>query len=114
MVCPITALLFSPGKGVAKLTHALLGTNSIYTPFSYTVTSKPPMTADLLGLDEDATNGPRRLDQQQLKESIPEVFYFDYGVVVIWGMTEQEESRLLQELSKFEEEKLGIVPDKPL
>ncbi|KAF9953410.1 hypothetical protein BGZ72_005453 [Mortierella alpina] len=78
----------------------------IYTPFSYTVTSKPPMTADLLGLDEDATNGPRRLDQQQLKESIPEVFYFDYGVVVIWGMTEQEESRLLQELSKFEEEKL--------
>lgn len=79
---------------------------SIYTPFSYTVTSKPPSTADLLGLDESATNGSRHL-QQQLKESTPELLFFDYGVVVIWGMSEQEESRLLQELSRFEEEKLG-------
>ncbi|KAK3845186.1 MAG: hypothetical protein J3R72DRAFT_437079 [Linnemannia gamsii] len=77
----------------------------IYTPFSYTVTSKPPSTADLLGLDESATNGSG-LQQHQLKESIPEVLYFDYGVVVIWGMSEQEEARLLQELARFEEEKL--------
>ena len=83
--------------------------DSIYTPFSYTITSKPPSTADLLGLDEAATNGSRLLhqQQQQSKESIPEVLYFDYGVVVIWGMSEQEEARLLQELSRFEEEKLG-------
>ncbi|GJJ79071.1 required for meiotic nuclear division protein 1 [Entomortierella parvispora] len=80
----------------------------IYTPFSYTLSSKPPSTADLLGLDEAATNGSRLLhqQQQQSKESIPEVLYFDYGVVVIWGMSEQEEARLLQELSRFEEEKL--------
>jgi len=71
------------------------------------VTSKPPSTADLLGLDESATNGSRHLQQQQLKESTPELLFFDYGVVVIWGMSEQEESRLLQELSRFEEEKLG-------
>ncbi|KAF8925653.1 hypothetical protein BGZ52_006648, partial [Haplosporangium bisporale] len=77
----------------------------IYTPFSYTVTSKPPSTADLLGLDESTTNGSRHL-QQQLKESTPELLFFDYGVVVIWGMSEQEESRLLQELSRFEDEKL--------
>ncbi|OAQ33745.1 DUF155-domain-containing protein [Linnemannia elongata AG-77] len=77
----------------------------IYTPFSYTVTSKPPSTADLLGLDESATNGSG-LQQHQFKESIPEVLYFDYGVVVIWGMSEQEEARLLQELARFEEEKL--------
>lgn len=80
---------------------------SIYTPFSYTVTSKPPSTADLLGLDEATTNGSRHLQQQQLRESTPELFFFDYGVVVIWGMSEQEESRLLQEISRFEEEKLG-------
>ncbi|KAF9322237.1 hypothetical protein BG003_003248 [Podila horticola] len=78
----------------------------IYTPFSYTVTSKPPSTADLLGLDEATTNGSRHLQQQQLRESTPELFFFDYGVVVIWGMSEQEESRLLQEISRFEEEKL--------
>ncbi|KAF9189922.1 hypothetical protein BGZ51_009134 [Haplosporangium sp. Z 767] len=78
----------------------------IYTPYSYNVTSKPPTTGDLLGIDEAATNESRHLTQQQLKESTPEVFYFDYGVVVIWGMSEQEESRLLQELSRFEEEKL--------
>ncbi|KAG0051536.1 hypothetical protein BGZ83_003577 [Gryganskiella cystojenkinii] len=80
----------------------------IYTPYSYTISSKPPSTADLLGLDESATNGSRLLHQQhqQSRESIPEIFYFDYGVVVIWGMSEQEETRLLQELSRFEEEKL--------
>ncbi|KAG0030848.1 hypothetical protein BGZ81_002132 [Podila clonocystis] len=78
----------------------------IYTPFSYTVTSKPPSTADLLGLDEAVTNGSRHLQHQQLKESTPELFFFDYGVIVIWGMSEQEESRLLQEISRFEEEKL--------
>lgn len=83
--------------------------NSIYTPFSYTISSKPPSTADLLGLDESATNGSRLLhqDQQPSRESIPEIFFFDYGVVVIWGMSEQEETRLLQEISRFEEEKLG-------
>ncbi|KAF9957302.1 hypothetical protein BGZ65_002141 [Modicella reniformis] len=78
----------------------------IYTPLSYKLSSKPPTTADLLGLDEADTNGSRRLELQQLKETTPEVFFFDYGVVVIWGMSEQEESRLLQEISGFEEEKL--------
>lgn len=74
------------------------------------MTSKPPSTADLLGLDESATNGSGLL-QHQFKESIPEVLYFDYGVVVIWGMSEQEEVRLLQELARFEEEKLGTYLD---
>ncbi|KAJ8611772.1 hypothetical protein MRB53_037779 [Persea americana] len=38
---------------------------------------------------------------------IPEVFLFEYGVVVIWGMTEKEEQRFLKEIAKFEQEKLG-------
>ncbi len=37
----------------------------------------------------------------------PEIFLFEYGTVVIWGMTLQEEKRFLKEISKFESEKLG-------
>ncbi|KAE8454330.1 hypothetical protein EG329_005255 [Mollisiaceae sp. DMI_Dod_QoI] len=37
----------------------------------------------------------------------PEVFLFDYGVVVIWGMSLQHEQRLLKEIAKFESEKLA-------
>ena len=37
----------------------------------------------------------------------PEIFLFEYGTVVIWGMTLQEEERFLKEISKFESEKLG-------
>ncbi|KAK4137141.1 DUF155-domain-containing protein [Trichocladium antarcticum] len=37
----------------------------------------------------------------------PEVFLFDYGVVVIWGMSAAQEQRFLKEIAKFEVEKLG-------
>ncbi|KAK6348312.1 hypothetical protein TWF718_006115 [Orbilia javanica] len=37
----------------------------------------------------------------------PEIFLFEYGVVVIWGMTLQEEKRFLKDIAKFEMEKLG-------
>jgi uncharacterized Rmd1/YagE family protein len=37
----------------------------------------------------------------------PEVFLFEYGTVVIWGMTLQEEKRFLKEIAKFEVDKLG-------
>lgn len=37
----------------------------------------------------------------------PEVFLFNYGTVVIWGMTLKEEQRFLKEISKFENEKLA-------
>lgn len=36
----------------------------------------------------------------------PEVFLFDYGVVVIWGMSLAQEQRFLKEIAKFGEEKL--------
>lgn len=38
---------------------------------------------------------------------VPEVFLFEYGVVVIWGMTVKEEQRFLKEIAKFEQEKLS-------
>ena len=37
----------------------------------------------------------------------PEVFLFEYGTVVLWGMTLQEEKRFLKEIAKFEVDKLG-------
>ena len=37
----------------------------------------------------------------------PEVFLFEYGVVVIWGMPLAQEERFLKEISKFEVEKLA-------
>jgi uncharacterized Rmd1/YagE family protein len=37
----------------------------------------------------------------------PEVFLFNYGVVVIWGMTLKQEQRFLKEIEKFESEKLA-------
>lgn len=38
---------------------------------------------------------------------MPEVFLFEYGTVVIWGMTLEQEQRLLKDISKFESEKLA-------
>ena len=37
----------------------------------------------------------------------PEVFLFNYGAVVIWGMSISQEQRFLKEIAKFETEKLG-------
>ncbi|KAG1436451.1 hypothetical protein G6F56_013551 [Rhizopus delemar] len=39
---------------------------------------------------------------------LPEIFIFDYGVIVFWGMTLEEELKVLKELEAFEEEKLEI------
>lgn len=38
---------------------------------------------------------------------IPEVFLFDYGTVVIWGMSLQQEQRFLREIARFEVDRLG-------
>jgi uncharacterized Rmd1/YagE family protein len=36
-----------------------------------------------------------------------DVFFFQYGVTVIWGMSVADERRLLRDIAKFETEKLG-------
>jgi len=79
---------------------------SIYSPYSYTgVDASPPPTADLINLESDTSirdsgQGPRAV--------VSEVFLFEYGVTVIWGMTESEEKRFLKEITKFEVESLRI------
>lgn len=61
------------------------------------------------------TFGPERGEEGALVEAAdfdievhtPEVLLFEYGVVVIWGMTLAHEERFLKEISKFEREKLA-------
>ncbi|SHO78118.1 Similar to S.cerevisiae protein RMD1 (Cytoplasmic protein required for sporulation) [Malassezia sympodialis ATCC 42132] len=38
---------------------------------------------------------------------VPEVFFMEYGTVVIWGMSQTEEKRLLREIRRFEVERLA-------
>lgn len=49
----------------------------------------------------------RRRERFAVHGMIPEVFFMEYGAVVIWGMTLAEEKKLLRELRKFEVEKLA-------
>lgn len=39
-----------------------------------------------------------REDEDGDEEWVPDVFVFEYGTVVIWGMTEREEKRVLANL----------------
>nr|ODN85401.1 cytoplasmic protein [Cryptococcus depauperatus CBS 7841]ODN89855.1 cytoplasmic protein [Cryptococcus depauperatus CBS 7855] len=56
------------------------------------------------GIDADSE---REDDEDFEDEWIPDVFLFEYGCVVIWGMTEKEEKRFLGSLKKFEIERLS-------
>lgn len=62
------------------------------------------------------SNGPTLHDESAIVDDtprfdthvhMPEIFLFDYGVVVIWGMSAAHEQRFLKELAKFETEKLA-------
>ncbi|KAL1916233.1 uncharacterized protein VTP21DRAFT_5850 [Calcarisporiella thermophila] len=63
---------------------------AIYTPYNFPSSSAPLVDYS----EENAAN-------------TPEIFFFDYGVVVFWGMTESQECAILEELTGFEEEKLA-------
>jgi len=43
-------------------------------------------------------NGEETDDDEHDEEWVPDVFLFEYGTVVIWGMTEKEEKRFLGSL----------------
>jgi uncharacterized Rmd1/YagE family protein len=72
---------------------------------------------DTGNLHTDELLGPSLVeDDRPITDSIPdfdvtvhtpEVFLFDYGVVVIWGMSESQEKRFLKDIAKFELEKLA-------
>jgi uncharacterized Rmd1/YagE family protein len=96
---------------------------AIYTPYVY----DPPAasqddvrhsrsklqsrTGDLLGVPElhaeesEAEHIPRWISKKKSKfDATPteaEIFMFDYGTVVIWGMTEAQEKRFLSSMQDF-------------
>lgn len=83
----------------------------------------PTKTGDLLGIPElqqqdqqqdgsaqpnaDAAANKRKRSRFSVEDVIPELFIMDYGTIVIWGMTLQEEKRFLRELRRFEVERLA-------
>ncbi|KAF9459757.1 hypothetical protein BDZ94DRAFT_993662 [Collybia nuda] len=93
----------------------------IYTPYVY----DPPTihesrtsyaaTGDLLGIPElredeeveEAAVHKKRVSKFDTTATEAEIFLFEYGTVVIWGMTEAQERRFLSSLKRFENEKLA-------
>jgi uncharacterized Rmd1/YagE family protein len=72
--------------------NQISASRSVFTPFSFKYPISPP----------------RDDGEVEVKQLMPEVFFFDYGVVVFWGMSIEEEQKLMQELEPFEEERLGM------
>lgn len=112
----------------------------IYTPYVYDPPSNThdyqtsyATTGDLLGIpelredggsDEEAAVRKKRVSKFDTTATEAEIFLFEYGTVVIWGMTEAQERRFLSSLyvqgheinrnfnvdhfrKRFENEKLG-------
>ncbi|AFR98406.2 cytoplasmic protein [Cryptococcus neoformans] len=53
------------------------------------------------------TDSEREEDDDLEDEWIPDVFLFEYGCVVLWGMTEKEEKKFLASIKRFEIERLS-------
>lgn len=94
-------------KAAPKLFDECLYTTYTYkrnrTSSSSTTSNNTASTdnAGLMRLDDEGGE----IDVQMTGRS--DIFLFEYGVVVYWGFTEDEEKRFLKELARFENEKLA-------
>ncbi|CEP63952.1 Rmd1p LALA0_S09e06194g [Lachancea lanzarotensis] len=83
-------------------THPKLFDECLFTPFIYT---------DWRGDKRFANEDVIRLDDQggeiNVSDKQPDLFIFEYGVIVMWGFTEREEKAFLNDIEKFEKEKLA-------
>lgn len=113
---------FLNARKAAYHTDAKLIDEVIYTPYLYqpaqstdtrqsTARAQALPEGDLLGIpelrpdDEQPTKPKKRKFDATSAEA--EIFLFEYGTVVIWGMTEAQEKRFLSSLKRFEIEKLA-------
>ncbi|KAG7446834.1 DUF155-domain-containing protein [Guyanagaster necrorhizus] len=113
---------FLSARKAAYHTDAKLIDEVIYTPYLYqpaqstdtrqsTARAQALPEGDLLGIpelrpgDEQPTRQKKRKFDAASTEA--EIFLFEYGTVVIWGMTEAQEKRFLSSLKRFEVEKLA-------
>lgn len=81
--------------------HPKLFDECLYTPFVYKDwRGDKRIDKDLIRLDDEG--GEITIDDR-----FTDVFIFEYGVVVLWGFTLREEQAFLNDLEKFENEKLA-------
>lgn len=114
-------LKFLKSRGISRGTSPKQFDECIYTPFSYGLEQR---TEDLIDLrdpghsksadteeagedDRDDRSLLNFVMEQNRSVVSSEVFLYQYGVVVIWGMTVKEEQRFLKDIAKFESEKLA-------
>ena len=74
-------------------------------------TDRPGTLEDLAAIASHSSTDLRHPESDEMHERsnselstavhTPEVFIYDYGTVVIWGMTVQQEQRFLNDMSKF-------------
>ncbi|KAJ2816163.1 sporulation protein rmd1, partial [Coemansia sp. 'formosensis'] len=75
----------------------------IYSPFVYGPSEAITINMDEVLIDDDRQNTEFSETYIPIKS---EIFIFDYGVIVIWGMDERHEKEFLQEIEPFEVEKI--------
>ena len=95
----------------------------IYTPYAYqpaqdssshdrpsSTNPRYSQTGDLLGIpeltvemDAERRTSPRKKGKFYATSTEAEVFLFEYGTVVIWGMTEAQEKRFLSSMYAYEQ-----------
>ena len=83
-------------------THPKLFDECLYTPFIYTDWrgDKRFEYEDVIRLDEEG-------GEINVSDKHPDLFVFEYGVIVMWGFTEREEKAFLKDIESFEREKLA-------
>lgn len=74
----------------------------LYTPFFYT-----DWRRDKRFEHEDIIRLDKKGGEINVSDKQPDLFIFEYGVVVLWGFTEREEKSLLNDIERFEKEKLA-------
>ncbi|KAK0192272.1 hypothetical protein F5146DRAFT_1102289 [Armillaria mellea] len=106
---------FLNARKAAYHTDAKLIDEVIYTPYLYqpaqstdtrqsTARAQALPEGDLLGIPDPSKSKKRKFDATSAEA---EIFLFEYGTVVIWGMAEAQEKRFLSSLKRFEIEKLA-------
>lgn len=80
----------------------------LYTPFLY----KERRNDETAATESSSTSSPKfiRLADEGGEIDIgnkSDIFLFEYGVIVMWGYTEKEEAIFLEDLARFESEKLA-------
>lgn len=83
-------------------THPKLFDECLYTPFIYTDWrgDKRFQHEDVIRLDDEG-------GEISTSDKQPDLFIFEYGVIVMWGFTEREEKAFLRDIERFEKEKLA-------